>query len=343
MSVTARPPDVSPRRDWLRLWLQTASVGTALLLLLFAGYEAVERVWMRGRLPAEQLFVFHLYRGIGASVLIGTVSIYSTWRSRRAYDEAFTAAYREVDATARARTRELMQLEAHVRYQEKLAALGVLAAGIAHDICNPLASMSSELEMLEMETDLGQVRASVGVLRRQVSRIDRTLREMSEFARRRGDQATAVVVHVAVEDALRMVRHDPRARKVTFDVDVTPDLPPLRLVEDHLVMVLVNLLINAFDAMPGGGTLALRARADGRSVSIAVRDTGVGMTEDVRRRATEPLFTTKEGRGSGLGLAVTADVVRAAGGALENRVEPGEGTTVTLRFEAIAGGSSTHA
>jgi signal transduction histidine kinase len=83
---------------------------------------------------------------------------------------------------------EAKQLEARVLYQEKLAALGVLAAGIAHDIVNPLASMSSELEMIEGETDLGRVRASIGVLRSQVSRIDRTLREMTDFARRRGDE-----------------------------------------------------------------------------------------------------------------------------------------------------------
>ncbi len=227
------------------------------------------------------------------------------------------------------------QLEARVLYQEKLAALGVLAAGIAHDIVNPLASMSSELEMIEGETDLGRVRASIGVLRDQVGRIDRCLREMTDFARRRGDERSAVSIPVAVDDALRMVRHDPRARKVSFTVEVSGDLPPLRLVEDHLVMVLVNLVINAFDAMPDGGNLTIRGRHDAGGVTLTIADTGAGMSDEIRTRALEPLFTTKGGgKGTGLGLSVSADIVRGAGGTLSISSSLGQGTTVTLRFGA---------
>jgi signal transduction histidine kinase len=187
------------------------------------------------------------------------------------------------------------------------------------------------------------MRVSVGVLRGQVSRIDRTLREMRDFARRRGDDPAGVRVEVAVEDALRMVRHHPQARRVRIDVDVAPDLPPLRLIEDHLVMVLVNLFLNAFDAIGGGsGTLAVRARDEGGFVTIAICDDGAGMTEEVRRRATAPLFTTKEeGRGTGLGLTVTADLVRAAGGTLDIASAPGRGTTVTLRLPVRGGGRRT--
>jgi signal transduction histidine kinase len=232
---------------------------------------------------------------------------------------------------------EAKQLEAMVRYQEKLAALGVLSAGIAHDIANPLASMSSELEMLEGESDLGRVRESIGVLRGQIRRIDRTLREMTDFARRRGDDVSSVRVHVAVADALRMVRHDPRARRVTFAVDVAEDLPPIRMVEDHLVMALVNLVINALDAMPDGGTLTIRSLRSAGGVTLTIADTGVGMTDEVRRRAIEPLFTTKaRGRGTGLGLSVSADVLRAAGGSLSIAGAPGKGTTVTLHFGSSA-------
>jgi signal transduction histidine kinase len=330
MSSVPHPPDFS-RRDWLRLWQRTALAGTALLVALFAGYEIAERVLLRERVPAERLFTYHLVRGVGASVLLGTVAVLMIWRSRHAYDEAFAAAYRRAEEMVKDRSRELLRLEATVRYQEKLAALGVLAAGIAHDIGNPLASMSSELEMIEMETDLGRVRDSIGVLRGQVARIDRILREMTDFARRRGDEVTEVAVHVAVADALRMVRHDPRARAIAIEADVPEDLPRLRFVEDHLVMVLVNLLINAFDAMPGGGSIAIQARKQGGHVSIVVRDTGSGMNEDVRMRAHEPFFTTKhEARGTGLGLAVSADVIRAAGGSLEIVSAPARGTTVTL-------------
>jgi signal transduction histidine kinase len=308
-------------------------VGTTLLIVVFTGYEIVERAWMREELPTHQLFTYHLLRGLGASVLIGTAAVVMIWRSRRAYDESLASAYRAADELVKDRTRELLRLEAIVRYQDKLAALGVLAAGIAHDIRNPLASMSSELEMIEMETDMGRVRESIGVLRGQVARIDRILREMSEFARRRGDDVTEVAVHDAVGDALRMVRHDPRARAVAVHIDVPEDLPRLRCVEDHLVMVLVNLLINAFDAMPGGGSVTVLAKDAGRLVSISVTDSGSGMTEEVLLHAREPFFTTKEGgRGTGLGLAVSTDVVRAAGGTLDIASTPGRGTTVTLNL-----------
>lgn len=224
------------------------------------------------------------------------------------------------------------QLQAQLRDQEKLAALGVLAAGVAHDIANPLASMSSELELLEGEQDAAVVRASAGVLREQIARIDRTLREMTDFARRRSAESRDMPVALAVDDALRMIRHDPRARAVRFRVDVPATLPHIHVVEDHLVMVLVNLLLNALDAMPDGGELAIQGSCIGPHLRISVRDTGCGMDETTVRRATEPLFTTKPGRGTGLGLSIARDVLRAAGGSLDIDSAPGLGTTIHLTF-----------
>jgi signal transduction histidine kinase len=232
---------------------------------------------------------------------------------------------------------EARQLEIRLRSQEKLAALGVLAAGIAHDIGNPLASMSSELELLEAERDLARVHGSLAVVGKQIGRISRTLREMTDFARRRGDERSLVSVQVAVEDALRMVRHDPRARRITIESEVAQGLPELSMVEDHLVMVLVNLLINAFDAMPQGGSVQLQAEPDLGGVLVWVKDSGAGMTPEVRRRALEPLFTTKPGgTGTGLGLTVSADLMHSVGGSLEIDSELGVGTQVRLRFPATA-------
>jgi two-component system NtrC family sensor kinase len=177
----------------------------------------------------------------------------------------------------------------------------------------------------------------VATLRHHVERIGRTLREMTDFARRRGDESTAITVGNAVEDALRMVRHDPRARRIVFTTDIPPDLSEVRMVEDQLVMVLVNLMINAFDAMPEGGALVVRGEPAGRShVRISVTDTGTGMSEEVLRRATEPLFTTKAGgRGTGLGLSISADVLHAAGGSLDIESRPAHGTTVHLTCPTV--------
>jgi PAS domain S-box-containing protein len=436
-------------KSWLRTWLWTASIGAAFLIVFFGGYEILERAYLLDLFTTDELFLFHIYRGVGAAVILGSWSFYNIWRTRQRYDQAFRRAYRELEGAMEERSRELVQaqafterlfdtlrdrlmvidqngaivkanrvvkeacgadpagrkcsaslagacsfedqdcvarralesgepvvgqlvrtdpktgrifqvdaypvpdaegrhhlvieaarditeakqLEAQLRNQEKLAALGVLAAGIAHDIGNPLASMSSELEMLEGVEDLSRMRESVAVLREHVARIHRTLREMTDFARRRGEEATLVTVGVAVNDALRMVRHDPRARKVRITTRIEPELPPLWMVEDHLVMVLVNLFINSFDAMPQGGRLGVRADRRGERLHLEVEDGGVGMNEETRRRAIEPLFTTKGGgQGTGLGLSVCADVVRAAGGTLEIESERGVGTTVRIEL-----------
>jgi signal transduction histidine kinase len=247
-----------------------------------------------------------------------------------------------LEARVRERTQELEKaravaqlLEAQVRHQEKMAGLGVLAAGFAHDMGNPLASLSTELELLEGETDIARYRESLDVLRRHVGRMSRTLREMVDFARRRREEVTDVSIASAVDDSSRLVLHDPRWKKVRLDVDVPADLPRVRMVEDHLVLVLVNLMINAGDAMPDGGTVAITARPRGRFVDLTVRDTGQGMTADVLARAKAPMFTTKPGgRGTGLGLAVCDNVVRSVGGEMTIASAPGAGTEVTITLPA---------
>ena len=229
-------------------------------------------------------------------------------------------------------------LEAQVRHQEKMAGLGMLTAGFAHDLGNPLASLSTELELLEGEDDVTQVRESLGVLRKQVARMSRTLREMVDFARRRRDEVADVSIAAAVSDAARLVHHDPRWRNVELRTEVPNDLPAVHMVEDHLVLVLVNLMLNAVDAMPSGGVLTVAAtRTAGAEVELRVRDTGLGMTPDVLARATSPLFTTKGAtRGTGLGLAVSDGIVRSVGGTLEISSKPGEGTEVLVRLPAEA-------
>jgi len=228
-------------------------------------------------------------------------------------------------------------LEAQVRHQEKMAGLGMLTAGFAHDLGNPLASLSTELELLEGEEDVTHLRESLGVLRNQVGRMSRTLREMVDFARRRRDEVSDVSIAAAVADSARLVRHDPRWKKVELRVIAPNDLRSVHMVEDHLVLVLVNLMLNAADAMPGGGVLTVTARALGSNIELRVRDEGTGMTPDVLARAKSPLFTTKgAARGTGLGLAVCDGIVRAVGGTLDITSAAGAGTEVVIVLPARA-------
>lgn len=233
---------------------------------------------------------------------------------------------------------EPRNLEAQIRHQEKMASLGVLTAGFAHDLGNPLASLSTELELLEGEEDLPRIHESLGVLRSQVARMSRTLREMVDFARRRRDEVADVSLAAAVTDTARLVKHDPRMKRVALAIDVPPSLPPVRMVEDHLVLVLVNLMLNAADAMPGGGALSVSAAKNDDGLLLHVRDTGAGMTPEVLAKAKSPLFTTKGQNGTGLGLAVCDGIVRATGGSLDITSAPGKGTDVAIRLPKSARG-----
>jgi signal transduction histidine kinase len=233
---------------------------------------------------------------------------------------------------------ETRELQARLQHQEKMASLGLLAAGIAHDLGNPLASLSTELELLETETDPAAMRASLSVLRAQVDRMTRSLREVVDFARRRGSEPSEVRLDEAVADSARLVCHDPRWLNVRLELDLPRELPPVHLVEDQLVLVLVNLLFNAADAIAGTGQVTVSARATERGVRLQVSDDGSGMSAETLARASEPLFTTKAERGgTGLGLAVCERVVREAGGQLSLESELGRGTRVTIDLPVRGG------
>lgn len=230
---------------------------------------------------------------------------------------------------------EQRKLQVRILHQEKMANFGLLAASFAHDLGNPLSSIEAQLQLVD-ERSLGAENAEVvGTVRMEVARMGRLLREMVDFARRRRDEASLVSVQSAVEDTLRLVRHDSRLRRVRVVTEFDRDTPPVFVVEDHLTQVVLNLLLNALDAMPEGGTLRLEVAPAGGFVVLRVHDTGSGMDHAVLARCLEPLFTTKaEGKGTGLGLAIVRDIVRAAGGEVELHSTAGRGTTAIVTLPA---------
>ena len=236
---------------------------------------------------------------------------------------------------------ERRKLEARVLHQEKMAAVGLLAAGIAHDMGNPLASMTAQLQLLDGD-DLGCASPEVlSSLRGELGRLQRTLRELVEFARRRGDDADLVSVQDAVKDALRLLRHHPAMHLVRTEVMADPESPPAQMLEDHLVEVAMNLLGNSLDAMEGGGDLRVEIEpGSDDGVLMRITDDGGGMSSEVSARAFEPLYTTKVGEGTGLGLPVARDLVQAAGGDIELRSTPGEGTVATVHLPGV--GAASH-
>jgi len=248
---------------------------------------------------------------------------------------------------------EQRKLQARLLHQEKMAAFGLLAAGVAHEMGNPLSSIEAQLQLLTPQDLQGQAPSVVATVRQEVGRLGRILRELVDFARRRRDEATLVSVQSVVSDALRLLRHDRRMRAVALREDFDPETPPVFVVEDHLMQVVLNLLLNALDAMPAGGSLKIEVGAADGQVALRIHDSGTGMDRALLARCFEPLFTTKEpGRGTGLGLSISRDIARAAGGEIELHSAPGRGTTAVVTLPAFAdapapvpagAGAATHA
>lgn len=230
---------------------------------------------------------------------------------------------------------EQQKLQARLLHQEKMAAFGQLAAGVAHEMGNPLASVEAQLQLLNEARLTPDDASVVATVRQEVMRLRRILREMVDFARRRRDEATLVPVQTVVRDALRLVRHDPRMRGVSTLEEFDSETPPVFMVEDHLMQVTLNLLLNALDAMPEGGTLRIEVKPAGAHVALRVNDSGVGMDHATLGRCFEPLFTTKApGKGTGLGLSISRDILRAVAGDVELHSAPGKGTTAVVMLPA---------
>jgi signal transduction histidine kinase/ActR/RegA family two-component response regulator len=246
---------------------------------------------------------------------------------------------------------DLRQSQHAVLQQERLRALGQMASGIAHDINNAISPVSLYTEsLLEREPNLSErTRTYLTTIQRAIEDVARTVARMREFYRERDAQLTLerVEINRAVQQVVDLTRPRwsdlPQARGAMVDLQtyLTDSIPEIMGAEHEIRDALTNLIFNAVDAMPNGGTLAVRTRkatvADGETrVLIEVTDTGVGMDEDTRRRCLEPFYTTKGERGTGLGLAMVYGMIQRHSAELEIDSAVGKGTTVRLNFPAIA-------
>ena len=244
---------------------------------------------------------------------------------------------------------DLRQTQQAMMQEERLRALGQMASGIAHDINNALSPVSLYAEsMLETEQNLSErARGYLETIQRAVEDVAQTVARMREFYRPREAQLglTAVQMNSMVRQVVDLTRARwsdmPQQRGIVIRAltELAPDLPKIMGVESEIREALTNLVFNAVDAMPEGGTLTLRTRladADPEAAAVAivieVADTGIGMDEVTRRRCLEPFFTTKGERGTGLGLAMVFGMVQRHSADLEIESVPGAGTTMRLVF-----------
>ncbi len=228
---------------------------------------------------------------------------------------------------------EMKRIEERMMHSEKLSALARISAGIAHEIGNPLTSVSSYVQILrEMDHD-EFTRESLDTVAKHINRIADIVRQMSSFSRTKTSDLQHHDVHGLIAMTLDLVKYDKRMKGIKIHIDISDGLPHVVVDETQLIQVLMNLILNAADAMTSGGCLDIGARKLAKEVEIAVADSGPGIPVEHREKIFDPFFTTKE-KGTGLGLAVSYNIVKSYQGDIlvENRPEGGTIFRVRLPY-----------
>ncbi len=247
---------------------------------------------------------------------------------------------REIVSLCNAFSRMLRELELRqmrfIMQSEKLACLGTMVSGVAHQLNNPLSNIFSSCQILHEEiedADVAYKRELMHQIEKEVERARTMITSFLEFSRKKEFKSKPMLIKGLVEDTIRLIQGDIPTR-VEILVDV-PDTAWIIADKQRLEQAIMNIIKNALDAMPEGGTITISSAEDvgNKLVDIRIRDTGMGMPAEVSRKIFDPFFTTKEeGKGSGLGLFVAKEIVEEHEGHIKVESVEGEGTTFILRI-----------
>ncbi len=255
-----------------------------------------------------------------------------TGRRLSAANDQLRDQQRLLEERIRERTRELQQSQALLVQQEKQAAFGLLAAGIAHEVGNPLAAISSLVQLLQMRDLDDYTRERLQMVADQLNRIQRTLRELVGFSRPASLERTRCDVHELINGALSIAKYYKRKKGREIVTQFADDLPRLRVVRDQLVQVFLNVVLNALDATQDGGRLEIRTSMDDGRIRVDIRDNGHGIAEEHCNTIFQPYYTTKDS-GTGLGLFVCRHILQEIRNASITLSESSpDGTTFTIHL-----------
>jgi len=227
-----------------------------------------------------------------------------------------------------------IRLEEQLLQSEKLTSLGLLAAGVAHEVNTPLAVISNYIQMLAKQLPDDDPRhALTDKIVKQTFRASEIVNNLLNFSRTGAAEFAEVNLNRVLEETLSLVVHPFRTARVQVIQNLQGDLPPVLGSNNRLQQVFLNLFMNARDAMPSGGMLEVRTAGQNGSVEVEVTDTGMGISREHLNRIFDPFFTTKSsGRGTGLGLSVSYGIIKEHAGKIEVRSTPGKGTSFRLEF-----------
>jgi two-component system NtrC family sensor kinase len=232
------------------------------------------------------------------------------------------------------RTRELSEMQTHLLQSEKLASLGKMAAGVAHEINNPLTSILINthlmLEKLEKKHDFFE---NLSLIADETSRCTQIVKGLLEFARQNPPQKVFTNINDLIERTTQLLENQASFQNIRIIRELDASLPTIKLDKNKIQQVFWNLMLNACDAMPSGGQLLIsdRLSPDGKYIEVRFIDNGIGIPKENLNKLFDPFFTTK-GSGTGLGLAVTYGIIEQHDGRIEVKSEVGQGTVFTLSF-----------
>ena len=228
-------------------------------------------------------------------------------------------------------------LEAQLAQAEKLSSIGLLAAGVAHEVNTPLTVISTQAQMLAKQMPREDTNfRTVEKIIRQTFRASEIVNSLLNFSRTKGAAFAPVEINQIIQDTLLLLDHQLKSARIAVERHLEPGLPLIQGNADKLQQVFLNMFLNAKDAMPEGGQLRITSWTEDSRVRIEIRDTGVGISPEHLRRIYDPFFTTKEpGRGTGLGLAVSYGIIHEHAGRIQAESRPGLGTRFELQFPVL--------
>ncbi|MBI5057236.1 MAG: PAS domain S-box protein [Nitrospirae bacterium] len=232
---------------------------------------------------------------------------------------------------------EKKKMEEQLLHSSKLASIGRLTAGISHEIGNPLASISSlvqEIRSMKLDSpeDVSFTEESLKTINSHIERIVKIVRSLGDFARISASEKTDIKIAEILDRTISLVSFDKRFKNIRMKLDVD-SIPPLKVNPDQMQQVFFNLILNALDVMPEGGTLAVSIKETDGFVEIIFSDTGAGIEDSVLDRIFDPFYTTKTpGKGTGLGLSICYGIIKDHNGTINVKSKKGKGTTFIIRL-----------
>ncbi len=230
---------------------------------------------------------------------------------------------------------DLKLREEQIQQSERLATVGHMAAGVAHEVGNPLSAISSLVQLCQRKTDDPFIQEQLIKVREHIQRITKIVRDLVDFSRPSSSKVEVTQINEIINSAVGLLKHDARCRDVEFELDLAADLPKIKCIPDQIHQVLVNLLLNAVDAMQDveEPKVTLTTNQVNNHIELKVADIGKGIKDEHISHIFEPFFTTKEvGTGTGLGLAVSHGIINKLGGSIHVYSEYGEGAVFTIQL-----------